>query len=80
MCGWMENCKFAAAASRASNIPPLPGPPNVVVPGPEVHRAELAMVKTADYGVAMHGRCLTTPTAADLTSCASGEVLFEVAG
>jgi hypothetical protein len=27
------------------NMPPLPGPPDVVVPGPEVHRAELAMVK-----------------------------------
>jgi hypothetical protein len=26
------------------NMPPLPGPPDVVVPGPEVHRANLAML------------------------------------
>jgi hypothetical protein len=27
------------------NMPPLPAPPDVVVPGPEVYRAELAMIK-----------------------------------
>jgi hypothetical protein len=29
----------------AWNMPSLPGPPDVVVPGPAVHRAELAMIK-----------------------------------